>query len=300
LLQSELAALREKSATLTAEVAEKSKEVSLLATSAAAQLESDLASLKEKHDKALLEQRTLQAKLEKRSATIAKLKDGFQEMKEKQAVLQESAGEEIPESVQTLELRLSSLQQKILAATGGTPHNQSVESYLALFEFPQKKAELESLQKSLEVFKIEKARKAAEATALRETLNTQNQRASTVMLKKIAQLNAEMDQSPLGEAKKLSLKYRRIIQKLSAEIETLEKSGGAMEIGQLQNEVQLMAQRKAYESDLLAKKLSFMHATSEQCDLRLQRIKLHVELQRHANRVKRWKNCFALDDPEKK
>lgn len=139
----------------------------------------------------------------------------------------------------------------------------------------------------------EKSRKQAEAAALRGTLADQNQRASSLMLKRIAQLNSEMDKSPLGEARRTILKYRRIIQRLGAEIEQLEKSGGSMELSELQNQVQQMALRKAYESDLLAKKLSFMQSTAEQCDIRLQRMKLHVELQMHASRLKRWRNCFA-------
>jgi hypothetical protein len=296
-LQSELSALREKAAALSSSIAEKTTKIPRRPS----QLEFQIVALKENHAKALSEQETLRKKLEKRTAKIAALKEELQELKNRETVKQTlDLDLDIPESVQTLELRVAALEKRIVTAVGAAPQGNDVDSFVAILELPQKRAEKESLEKSLENFKIEKAKRAAEAAALNQTLNSQNQRASTVMLKKIAQLNAEMDKSPLGEAKKLSLKYKRIIQKLSAEIEGLERSGGAIEIGSLQKEVQTMAARKAYESDLLAKKLSFMHSTAEQCDIRLQRIKLHVELQRHTTRLKRWKNSFGGKPPEKK
>jgi hypothetical protein len=157
----------------------------------------------------------------------------------------------------------------------------------------RRRAEIEELRATADGLAQDIARRRTEADALRGTLAQQNQRAALVMLKRIAQLNAEMDKSPIGEAKRAGLKYRKLMQKLRAEVEAVEKEGGAVEIGALEREVQLMAERKACESDMLAKKLSFMQATAEQCGIRLQRMKVHVELQMHVSRLKRWKSCFA-------
>ena len=142
--------------------------------------------------------------------------------------------------------------------------------------------------------------KKAELDAMKAQLDEQNKKASISLLRRVAQLNAEMDASPLGEGKRKTFQLRRAIQKLGNDIENLEKNNGSlMELPELQKELTNMAQRKAYESDLLAKKLSFMQSTAEQCSLRLERLKLHVGLQMHSNRLNRWKSCFnsGFDQP---
>ena len=70
------------------------------------------------------------------------------------------------------------------------------------------------------------------------------------------------------------------------------KEGGQEELTKLQEEVEKMAGLKVVESELLARKVSFMQATIGQCRMRLQRMKVHVGLHTHASRLKRWKNCF--------
>jgi hypothetical protein len=195
----------------------------------------------------------------------------------------------IVEGPAELDARLTVAKQKVRALIGRT-EGDDPRALVAALDSPRRQAEIDGLRASAAALTREISRKRAEAEALRGTLAEQNRQASLVMLKRIAQLEREMEKSPLGEAKRTSFKYRKLIQKLRAGIEAVEREGGAVEIGALEREVQLMATRKASESDLLAKKLSFMQATAEQCGIRLQRMKVHVELQMHASRLKRWKS----------
>lgn len=195
-------------------------------------------------------------------------------------------------SISELDAQLSLQKQKVRALIGRADTDDP-RTLVDALDFAARRADIQALRSSVDGLAREISRRKAEADALRVTLAQQNQRASFVMLKRIAQLNAEMDQSPLGEAKRTSFKYRKSIQKLRGEIESTEKEGGSIEVGAFETEVQLMAERKAAESDHLAKKLSFMQATAEQCGTRLQRMNVHVELQMHRSRLKKWKSCFV-------
>jgi hypothetical protein len=283
-LESELAGLQRKAAELSAELSQ--KKVALAAVKAAPGPE--VAEVKAAVESAMAARDQVRRELEEVERENSEMKAQIAEWG-KVAVVEEEGGE----TLAALEARLFVQKQKLHAVLGRTDTDDP-----RALDFAGRRKEIASLRSAADGLAREIGRKKTEADALRGALAQQNQRASVVMLKRIAQLNAEMDQSPLGEARRAGFKYRKLIQKLRVEIDTGEREAGEAELGALEKEVQLMAERKASESDLLAKKLSFMQATAEQCGIRLQRMKVHVELQMHNSRLKRWKSCFAEPPPQ--
>lgn len=149
----------------------------------------------------------------------------------------------------------------------------------------RRKAEAESSKKLL-------ASREADLRALRATLETQNRKSAAMLRRRIAALEAAVDKSAIGDARRMTVKCQRAIARLESEIKAIQDQCGSLEVSELQRQLQLMAERKAAEGDLLARKQAHLQAAAEQCGLRLQRQKLNVSLQMHSSRVKRWKNCF--------
>ena len=200
-------------------------------------------------------------------------------------------------TVQQLEEKLELMKQRASAFISECPDlkkpaTEDAGSIIESLELDSKQKEIDEIEKEIEGICRRKDQKNAEIAALKGILDAQQKKASKAMLRRIDQLSAEMDKSPLGEAKRTTMRYRLEVKKLGAEIEKLEKEGGRDELAKLQEEVQRMASIKAREGEQLAKKLAFMQSTVAQCGLRLKRLKLDVELQTSVSRLRRWRNCF--------
>ncbi|OHS97810.1 hypothetical protein TRFO_09229 [Tritrichomonas foetus] len=297
-LNSEIEDLRAKSDLLTKQVAEKKADIEQLNVNVQSKMDSTLNEMKFQYNEEKRRRDATLEKIKRVEDSISNNKKEIAKMKaEESKITNEMQKGNVTElSIQQLEAKLLIMKQKAMNLADKTPDNlNSFNDFIKMFNVDEKREKVEQLRDIVENYEKNQMMKKAEYDALNSTLNAQNQKASIAMLRRIAQLNEEMDKSPLGEAKRKVFRLRKIIEKLGGEIDKFEKKGGDMELQVLQSELTKMAQRKAYESDLLAKKLSFMQSTAEQCDLRLQRLKLHVGLQLHSNRLKRFKNCFAAD-----
>ena len=192
-----------------------------------------------------------------------------------------------------LEEKLELMKRKAVSSfIQGKVDTTNTKNVIDALRIPESEQELQMIRGEIEELSKGDDMKSAEIAALKSTLQVQEARASTGMLRRLAQLKTEMMKTPLGEVRRTIMEYKREIKKLGSEIESFEREGEHEEFSKLQEELQRMASIKAGESEMLAKKLSFMQSTFGQCSLRLQRLKLDVGLHIYANRLKRWKNCF--------
>ena len=292
-LREELKGLKEEEERLQKLVEVKSKEGES-AANIQAKMEETLNAVRTSCAEAETKQKSLNKELSSSQARRDKLAQQIREIEQSDEEAQKatrSGGTEL--TLSQLEEKLNLMKRRASAmAEGEIAQPDDIESIIASMGIEKKQRELDAVQRELAEVTRGKDQKNAEIVALRGALEVQRKKASRGMLRRIAQLNAEMDKSPVGEAKRMGMKLKREIQRLGAEIEQLEKEGSREEVAKLQEEVERMAGLKVVESELLARKLSFMQSTVGQCGMRLQRLKLHVGLQTHANRLKRWKNCF--------
>lgn len=296
----ELEQLKTKFESLQSEINQKSQVIDQLGADVASKMANELQEVKNQynieHTKNEEIQSTLKQLEEQKEMRMKQIEDLKREETELTTQIKNDAQSDL--SVPQLDAKLLILKQKVLNEASDRKSNSTdgLEDIVNRLELDSRRKEVNLLLTDVNELKRKDQNLSAELTALKSTLKVETNKASAKLLQRIAQLNAEMDASPLGEAKRTSFKYKKVMQKLDHEIKILESQEASMELGILQNELQVMAQRKAEESDLLAKKLSFMQATSEQCDLRLQRLMLHVGLQMHSNRLKRWKNCLTIQE----
>ncbi|KAH0785442.1 hypothetical protein GPJ56_010669 [Histomonas meleagridis] len=297
-LQEELEKLKSQASNLRQTIESKTKEIEELNSRTNFKIEDRQSEIKAQYQNEVNKRKSLDAELLSSQNSIKQLQESIQSLKQRQSELvnemQKDANAEL--SVQQLEAKLTILKQKIINITDSKiSSDESPENIVDLLDLVKKREALQTLRDEISEHQKIKTIKTAESNALKSTYELQNQKASLAMRKRIAQLNAELDKMPLGETKRKILKLKRVIEKLKSEITKIADGGSQMELEALQNELQIMAQRKADESDLLAKKLSFMQSTLGQCDLRLQRLKLNTTLQVHANRLRRYRNCFNIE-----
>ena len=295
-LAAEIEQLKVQKSLLDKQVFEKKADIEQLESNVANKMQLTINEMKMQYNEEIKKRDAILEKIQTCEESINNTKKKITQLKskEQQITSEIEKGNVTEYSLQQLEARLVVLKQKAMTlANYEGPELKSTLDYVKLFKVNEKRDQLDELQERISNSQSKQQYKIHELNALKTTLEAQNQKASTAMLKRIAQLNAEMDASPLGVAKRKTFQLRRVIQKIGNDIEKLEKDGSEMELKALQDELTNMAKRKAKESDLLAKKLSFMQSTADQCELRLQRLKLHVQLQLHSNRLKRFKNCFS-------
>lgn len=271
--------------------------------SSANKSEDMLADARRRHANAKEKNEKLHQKLDETENLLNDSRNELDELrKQKQKLLNPEQIQQSEKSNTELKQQLDKVQAEILAELSTdsklaaqiekNPPKTS-EDFINLLNIRALETEIATLQQDLQTMKSQQTLHEAELSALTQNLENQNKKAAETLRKKIAQLNSEIDKSPIGEAKRLSLKYIRVIKKLESEVEQLASSCSDMEVEELTRQLTLMATRKATEGDLLARKQSLMQATAEQCDVRLQRLKLNIDLQMHSARITRWKNCFA-------
>ena len=123
-------------------------------------------------------------------------------------------------SLRQLEEKLKLMKRRALGlAEENVENEEDVGSIVGAMGIERRQCELEVLEKELSELTRGKDQRNAEIIALRGALEMQRKMAARGMLKRIGQLNAEMDKSPLGEAKRLTMKYKREIRRLGAEVE---------------------------------------------------------------------------------
>lgn len=301
-LNSEIEQLKSKLNDKEKEIKQKSIEVEHLDSDINNKIQSAINEVKEKYNKESKAREEILAEIKQHEDSISSAKKQVSDLKSKeQEISRELERGNVTElNISQLNAKLRMVKEraiKIVSVDSSTnledKNLTSIDQIINLFKIPEKRSTMNNLKESIDNYNKDVLMKKAELDAMKSQLDEQNKKASEALLRRVAQLNAEMDASPLGEGKRKAFQLRRAIQKLGNEIEKLENNNGfLMELPELQKELTNMAKRKADESDLLAKKLSFMQATAEQCGLRLERLKLHVGLQMHSNRLKRWKNCF--------
>ncbi|KAK8838761.1 hypothetical protein M9Y10_032800 [Tritrichomonas musculus] len=302
-LKSEIEKLKAKSAEKEQEIKQKTTEVEQIDSDINNKIQSAINEVKDKYSKESAARESILAEIKQHEESIENAKKQVSDLKAKEQEISKELEKGNVSELSALQLntKLKIIKRKAMKIittdeSGNSDDKEppSVEEIISLFKIPEKKATMNKLKDFINNYDKNVLMKKAELDAMKAQLDEQNKKASTALLRRVAQLNAEMDASPLGEGKRKTFQLRRAIQKLGNDIENLEKNNGNFaELPELQKELTNMAQRKAYESDLLAKKLSFMQSTAEQCGLRLERLKLHVGLQMHSNRLNRWKNCFS-------
>lgn len=257
---------------------------------------------KRRHQTAKDKLEKLRKKLEETEETLNASRGELDELRKQKQKLLNPDQVQTPERSNTeLKQQLEKLQREIIADLSNDTKTAALiernppktnDDYINLLNIRSLETEYSALTKELQSMQTQEKLHEAELTALSQNLNNQNKKAALTLKKRIQQLNAEIDQSPIGEAKRMSMKYLRVIKKLEGEVENLAANCSDMEVEELTKQLQIMAARKATEGDLLARKQAFMQATAEQCDVRLQRLKLNVDLMMHSARITRWKNCF--------
>ena len=301
-LNSEIEQLKSKLDDKDKEIKQKTIEVVHLDSDINNKIQAAINEVKEKYNKESKVRESILAEIKQHEDSISLAKQQILDLKQKEQEISKELekGNVTDLNVSQLNTKLKIVKERALkivstdsSANLGDKEPLSIDQIINLFKIPEKTSTMNNLKESINNYDKNVLMKKAELDAMKSQLDAQNKKASESLLRRVAQLNAEMDASPLGEGKRKAFQLRRAIQKLGNDIEKLENNNGfLMELPELQKELTNMAKRKADESDLLAKKLSFMQATSEQCGLRLERLKLHVGLQMHSNRLKRWKNCF--------
>lgn len=236
--------------------------------------------LRAKYDAAEERQRALCGDAERVRGELRALSDAVAALRERQRALSDAvqSGQRGDATAQQMEAKLLILRERCSGDRSGAEEA------------------LSALRNEVTELRRKRTVKEAELSAMRATLAQSTESAERALLRRVAQLNAQMEETPLGKAKQAALRMRRYCDKLSRGIRRAEREGGDKEHRELEREIQKMVERKTEESDMLAKKLSFLQATLEQSEAKIQRMKLNVALQTHTNRLRRYRNCFIMNE----
>ena len=298
---SELLARKKK---LDQEIEEQEKKNKSLDTDSSGKMTELLNDAKRRHQQAKEKRDKLKKKLEDAEESLNLSRNQLDSLRQQEQRFKAPATSSVNSEKTNAELKLKfdTLQKEILSELQKDPKTaaeiernppKEAEDFIKLMGVQDLVNQVETLKQEYDAIQKNTQMKEAELQALRKTLEEQNKVSSLTLRRRIAQLNKEIDASSIGDAKRLSIKYQRVIKKLQNDIEGLKSGCSDIEVQELQKQLQLMAQRKAREGDLLAKKQSLVQATAEQCDIRLERLKLNVALQTHSWRIAKWKNCFS-------
>lgn len=308
LLDEEIAQLKAKKAKLDDDIAaaEKNKASN---NDNSNSLNDALNDAKRRHQAAKEKRDKLQTKLDDASETLSKLRTQLDQLREQQKKLMTpvAASENAEKNNKELKEKLESLKAEIvdevkkdakIAAEMERNPPKEVDDYVKLLGVQALDAKIQELKREFDATQKTCQMKEADLKCYAKKLEEQNKKSSIILRKKIAQLNAKIDASQIGDAKRMTIKYQKVIRKLESDIETLKAGCSQMEAEELQKQLTILASRKAMEGDLFAKKQSFIQSTAEQCDIRLERIKLNVALQMHSSRIAKWKNCFTTPNKQ--
>lgn len=302
-LKEEIEHLKNKYSELEKMVNNKTKEIEQLNINASSKIEEKQNELKEKYQKEMELDKELTQQIIQSKEDIKNIQDKINELREKQNELTTEIQNDSrnDSTIQQLEARLLIQKQKIinndsLFKDSKLQANDSIENIISFLKLDEKNEKIDQLQKEIAELQKQKTIKTAELSAMKSTFEIHNQKSSLALLKRISQLNEQMNETPLGQAKQSVLKLKRYCEKLKKNILKIKKEGDTKEHDELEKELQNMIERKAEESDLLAKKLSFLQSTLEQCNIKIQRLKLNTALQTHTNRLRRYKNCFNINE----
>ena len=304
-LDNEIAELLEKKKKLDKEIEEQEQKNKNLEPDSSGKMAELLNDAKRRHQQAKDKRDKLKKKLEDAEESLNTSRNQLDDLRQQQQRFMGSSttSADSQKTNAELKVRWARIQEEILEELKKDPKTaaeiernppQEADDYIKLLGLQELINQVENLKQENDAIQKNTQMKEAELQALTKTLDEQNKVSSLTLRRRIAQLNSEIDASPIGDAKRLSIKYQRVIKKLENDIQSLKAGCSDMEVQELQKQLQLMAERKAREGNLLAKKQSLVQATAEQCDIRLERLKLNVALQTHSSRVSKWKNCFVI------